>query len=88
MFSGNEWAILFVATVALILPLAIIALLLVSNRRRNGSMKLRDEGPGSVTPPPAWHADPSGRNELRYWAGGWTEHVSNGGITGVDSADR
>ncbi|MEZ5375571.1 MAG: phospholipid scramblase-related protein [Acidimicrobiales bacterium] len=35
--------------------------------------------------PPAWHPDPSGRNEQRYWDGtSWTEHVANRGETGVD----
>lgn len=28
------------------------------------------------TPPPAWHSDPTGRFEQRYWDGStWTEHV-------------
>ena len=30
--------------------------------------------------PAAWHPDPSGRHELRYWDGTrWTEHVSDQG---------
>lgn len=37
--------------------------------------------------PPKWYPDPSGRAELRYWDGSvWTDHVSNQGIQGVDSA--
>lgn len=29
----------------------------------------------------AWHPDPTGRHELRYWDGTqWTEHVSDGGV--------
>ena len=29
----------------------------------------------------AWHPDPTGRHELRYWDGSqWTEHVSDGGV--------
>jgi uncharacterized protein (AIM24 family) len=29
----------------------------------------------------AWHPDPTGRHELRYWDGNqWTEHVSDGGV--------
>jgi hypothetical protein len=33
----------------------------------------------------AWLADPTGRNELRYFDGsGWTEHVSNAGVISVD----
>lgn len=32
-----------------------------------------------------WHADPTGRHELRYWNGGsWTDHVSNRGVTSTD----
>ena len=35
--------------------------------------------------PDAWHADPTGRNELRYFAAGqWTDHVSNGGVQSTD----
>jgi hypothetical protein len=37
--------------------------------------------------PAGWHPDPSGRNQFRYWDGyGWTQHVSSGGIAGVDPA--
>ncbi len=33
----------------------------------------------------AWHPDPTGRHELRYWDGTrWTEHVSDAGTTGTD----
>lgn len=33
----------------------------------------------------AWHPDPSGKHELRYWDGSvWTEHVSDAGVTSVD----
>ncbi|MBE7324536.1 DUF2510 domain-containing protein [Nocardioides sp. Y6] len=35
--------------------------------------------------PAAWHADPFGRHELRYWDGSrWTEHVHSRGVPGVD----
>ena len=38
-----------------------------------------------TTTPAAWHPDPTGRHELRYWDGSrWTEHVSNQGIQGSD----
>lgn len=34
----------------------------------------------------AWHPDPYGRYELRYWNGSqWTGHVSSGGVVGRDS---
>jgi hypothetical protein len=37
-----------------------------------------DPAPG-FRPPPAWHADPSGRYEHRYWDGErWTDWVSDG----------
>ena len=33
----------------------------------------------------AWLADPTGRNELRYFDGsGWTEHVANRGVISSD----
>jgi uncharacterized protein YxjI len=37
------------------------------------------------TTPAAWHPDPTGRHQLRYWDGTqWTDHVSNNGVTGSD----
>ena len=34
----------------------------------------------------AWLPDPSRQHEMRYWDGqAWTEHVSNSGVTGLDS---
>lgn len=39
----------------------------------------------STLPPPAWHTDPTGRHELRYWDGTrWSEHVSDGGRVSAD----
>lgn len=39
-------------------------------------------------PPPiggAWHLDPTGRHELRYWDGSrWTDHVSDSGTQSSD----
>ena len=33
---------------------------------------------------PAWHPDPTGRHELRYWDGAqWTDHVSDRGVQAV-----
>ena len=33
----------------------------------------------------AWHADPTGRHQLRYWDGSaWTNHISNEGAVGQD----
>jgi hypothetical protein len=34
---------------------------------------------------PGWLIDPSGRHEKRYWSGSaWTEHVTDGGVPGID----
>lgn len=39
----------------------------------------------STSPAPGWHADPSGRHELRFFDGtAWTEHVSNWGVVSLD----
>ena len=38
--------------------------------------------------PANWHADPTGRHELRYWDGAaWTDHVSDQGVTTTDPVD-
>ena len=40
-------------------------------------------------PPAGWVADPTERHEHRYWDGSqWTDHVSNGGVTGSDKLMR
>ena len=36
--------------------------------------------------PAAWHPDPTGRHQLRYWDGqDWTEHVSDHGAQAIDA---
>lgn len=36
----------------------------------------------------AWHPDPTGRHELRYWDGSqWTEHVSDNGVQSTSPVD-
>jgi uncharacterized protein YxjI len=36
--------------------------------------------------PAAWHPDPMGRHQLRYWDGNaWTDHVSNEGVQTTDA---
>ena len=36
--------------------------------------------------PAAWHPDPTGRHQLRYWDGqDWTEHVSDDGVPAIDA---
>lgn len=38
--------------------------------------------------PAAWHPDPTGRHQFRYWDGStWTEHVANNGVTSTDPLD-
>jgi hypothetical protein len=38
-----------------------------------------------VSSPAAWHPDPSGAHEHRYWDGErWTEHVADGGVAAID----
>lgn len=39
--------------------------------------------------PPAWHPDPTGRHQQRYWDGSrWTGWVADGGVTGRDLLGR
>lgn len=36
--------------------------------------------------PPAWHPDPTGRHDHRWWDGTqWTDHVADAGVASVDS---
>lgn len=40
----------------------------------------------SPSVPAAWHPDPSGRNQYRYWDGAsWTDWVANDGVQATDS---
>jgi hypothetical protein len=42
-----------------------------------------------VDNPAAWHPDPVGRHEYRWWDGSqWTEHVADGGVAAVDPLDH
>src|SRR5690348_14045595 len=34
--------------------------------------------------PAGWYRDPTGRHELRYFSGQWTQHVSTRGVTSID----
>lgn len=41
-----------------------------------------------MSSPAAWHADPTGRHEHRYWDGErWTDHVANAGVASTDPLD-
>lgn len=41
--------------------------------------------PATLSAPPGWQADPSGKYDFRYWDGDdWTEFVSQGGVTSSD----
>jgi hypothetical protein len=45
----------------------------------------RGEATSSESAAGAWHPDPTGRFEQRYWDGeSWTEHVANGGSRSTD----
>ena len=81
---------LFVAgQVALVLAAALGAAMVVnlSRRQETAVSVLGVGGPpwaGRVSPP-AWHPDPTGRFELRYWDGAlWTEHVTRNGEQTTD----
>ncbi len=40
---------------------------------------------GTQSVPAAWHTDPSGRNQYRYWDGViWTDWIANDGVQGND----
>lgn len=44
---------------------------------------------GPAVPPAAWHPDPTGRHQHRYWDGArWTAWVADAGITGRDPLTR
>ena len=85
---------LFVAAqVLLVLAAALGAAMVVSLSRRQetAAAVLGADTTGwdgairrSVSPP-AWHPDPTGRCDLRYWDGHlWTEHVTRNGDQGTD----
>lgn len=42
-------------------------------------------GPAAAAPAGAWHPDPRGRHEFRYWDGSaWTDQVSDEGVVASD----
>jgi len=44
------------------------------------------EEPAAAVSPPAWHPDPSGRFQFRWWNGSeWTSHVSTDGHVLIDT---
>lgn len=46
---------------------------------------VEDTAAGAAQPPAAWHPDPTGRHQLRYWDGSrWTDHVADDGVTASD----
>jgi hypothetical protein len=48
-------------------------------------MSSPDTRPGTAKAPAGWHADPSGRHQLRFWDGSsWTDHVSDDGRASTD----
>ena len=81
---------LFVAgQVALVLAAALGAAMVVNlSRRQETAVSVLGVGgtpwAGRISPP-AWHPDPTGRFELRYWDGAlWTEHVTRNGEQSTD----
>jgi hypothetical protein len=43
------------------------------------------DAPAVASVPAAWHPDPIGRHELRYWDGSrWSQHVSDAGVQSTD----
>ncbi len=78
MFAEILGPDLIIVFIVLVLPLAAVVALVVL-LVRSTARKTSGQGPG------AWHPDPSGRHQLRYWDGQrWTDHVSDGGRSGVD----
>jgi Protein of unknown function (DUF2510) len=92
--AGQE-KILWILLVILLNFLAIPSLIYWFNIRRKLIAVERaavsgQYGPGHMTysgweptpppmPPPGWHPDPTGQNQLRWWDGtGWSEHTWNG----------
>ncbi len=42
-----------------------------------------------MSSPAAWHPDPTGRHDHRYWDGErWTEHVADAGVASTDPLDH
>jgi Protein of unknown function (DUF2510) len=62
----------------------VLAIVVSIRRSRNSRPLVYATGP-PVALPGGWHADPTGRYELRYWDGRqWTAHVATGGNPTVD----
>ena len=55
------------------------------HKKRLDQTGSRGNPSGSSAARPGWHADPTGRHQLRYWDGSdWTEHVQTQGRPAVD----
>jgi Domain of unknown function (DUF4328)/Protein of unknown function (DUF2510) len=88
---------LFVAGQVLMVLAATLGAVMVvrlSSRQEAAATALGPVLPGSVPrgfgrpSPAAWHPDPMGRFDLRWWDGRlWTEHVTEGGRQAVDPID-
>lgn len=56
-----------------------------SERHQQPSMHTTPQSQPSQSAPGGWHADPTGRHQVRYFDGlRWTEHVGDGGIQARD----
>jgi hypothetical protein len=81
--------ILFVIGQALMVLAAALgaAVVVALSRRQAEAAALL--GPAPAPPvgssPPAWHPDPTGRFDHRYWDGrAWTDHVARDGVAQSD----
>jgi hypothetical protein len=81
--------ILFVIGQALMVLAAALGAAVVVTLSRRQAEAAALLGPAPAQPvaasPPAWHPDPTGRFDHRYWDGrAWTDHVSRDGLAQTD----
>jgi uncharacterized membrane protein YphA (DoxX/SURF4 family) len=72
----------------MVVAAALGAAVVVGLSRRQAAAALALEAVGYAPlaqSPAAWHPDPTGRYDHRYWDGqAWTEHVARAGRSGTD----
>jgi hypothetical protein len=88
LFVGGQVLMVVAATLG---ALVVVGL---TRRQEAAATALGPALPGAVPrgfgrpSPPAWHPDPTGRFDLRWWDGRlWTEHVTRDGRPEVDPID-
>ena len=92
--AGHTGEVVVIVIGSVILAATVVAFVIALRRRGEPEPAVvTGAGPATVPavaapaapPPPAWHPDPLGRFEQRYWDGTrWTEHVSTGGTQAAD----